>query len=85
MKTIEVIEDIFSRQLQSLCTCAHRTNCMFCRASVKAVIQCELFQLKEDDALSNYLPRGLCENCDHAATCALPGRRTGVWHCNEFQ
>jgi hypothetical protein len=29
-------------------------------------------------------PKGLCKSCDHAITCALPGRAEGVWRCNKF-
>lgn len=36
----------------------------------------------EDVGVAQY--KGLCLNCDHSDTCALPRFLSGVWHCEEY-
>ncbi len=80
-----IIEDLIARELKSICgTCVNRVDCVYRRASLKAVIQCELFELDHINHDDNFPTRGLCISCDHANDCALPGRAQGVWRCEEF-
>lgn len=80
------IEDLVLKEVKALCTtCYHRHECSFYKTTTKAIIQCELFQLDEDKPFEGSVKRGLCITCDNAVRCSLPGRRTGVWHCDEFE
>lgn len=85
MQTNTIIEDLVASELKPLCnTCVHRDECVYYRTSLKAVIQCELFELDQSDVSESYLTISLCTTCDHAKHCTLPGRKRGVWRCNEF-
>jgi hypothetical protein len=44
----------------------------------------ELFENEPDQSLPGD-PGGLCKTCDRADKCELPGRRTGTWHCKDFE
>jgi len=83
----EIIEDMVVREFRSLCsTCLHIDSCVYSRRrSDKVIIQCEMFEVDDDNLSGDNTPTGLCKNCDLAANCRLPGRKTGTWHCNEFQ
>ena|SRR6187455_2128244 len=82
-----IIEEIVVKEFRGLClTCLHVATCSyFKRQSNKIVIQCELFEVDDEVALAQHSPAGLCKSCDLAADCRLPGRRMGIWHCNEFR
>ena len=83
--TIEIIEEIVARELKTLCcTCAHFEDCVYRKTTSKAVIQCELFEVADDESYGPTPPAGLCSTCDHADYCKLPGRKDGVWRCDEF-
>jgi hypothetical protein len=83
MAADQLIEEIITREVRGLCTtCIHAETCAYSLSSTKTIIQCELFQL--DQAVEVLSSGGLCKTCDQLSTCRLPGRRTGVWHCDEF-
>jgi hypothetical protein len=84
----QTIEEIITSELRNLCSsCSLADSCVYHHASTKAIIQCELFELDPDERIDHVrdLPAGLCANCDHASYCKLPGRKDGVWRCNEFR
>jgi hypothetical protein len=88
MQMKEIIEDIVTRELKGLCiSCAHTQTCPYRKSATKVIIQCEFFQLDlldlTEHATHNSL-HGLCATCDHANHCTLPGRKEGVWRCNDF-
>jgi hypothetical protein len=86
MVTKEYIEDIVSEGLKGLCTkCVHMVRCSYHRQAGKVVIQCELYEMDDETSTSSTPVKGLCKNCDHATRCSLPGRVSGVWHCNEYR
>jgi hypothetical protein len=86
MRTNEMIERMVMNELKGLClTCRHTKNCVYHKSTAKQVIQCELFDCDLDSHNNDHVLRGLCTNCDHALACTLPGKQTGVWHCNEFK
>jgi hypothetical protein len=86
MQTNEIIEDIITRELRGLCvSCAHADRCIYHKDSLKLVIQCEMFDLDQASRPTPQPLQGLCRTCDHAPYCKLPGRKNGVWRCNEFQ
>ena len=86
MQTRELIEDLVTRELKALCTtCAHVSTCVYYRATSKAIIQCEIFSIDQDNAGETESAQGLCTSCDLASHCKLPGRKIGVWRCNEFR
>lgn len=83
----ELIEHLIQHELKGLCTnCAFVSHCSYRKATDKIIIQCELYQLSP--ALDAPKPAstqlGLCVNCCNADTCKLPGRHTGIWHCEEY-
>jgi hypothetical protein len=79
----ELIEDIVLEGFKGLCeTCVHAYRCSYHKPGEKAVIQCEMFEMDmENDTPEN----GLCRSCENASTCRLPGKKAGVWHCDEFE
>jgi hypothetical protein len=82
----DFIEDIVTKELRSLCNnCLHYETCVYRITATKSVIQCELFQLDDEQEKEQRNVGGLCKTCDHAVNCSLPGRRMGTWHCNEFK
>jgi hypothetical protein len=83
----EILEELIVQGFRSLCsTCRHADSCTYFNRQVsKPVIQCELFEVDHEEPLVSETPGGLCRNCDVASHCTLPGRKTGIWHCNEFQ
>jgi hypothetical protein len=87
MQMNPAIEELIAAELRELCsTCMHAPSCVYHQTSTKAIIQCELFELDaEVKTASHHSPAGLCANCDHASYCKLPGRKVGVWRCNEFR
>lgn len=88
MQIDQTIEDRITFELRELCsTCVHAPSCVYHQTSSKAIIQCELFELAPDEKTTNLpeSPIGLCSNCDHSSYCKLPGRKEGVWRCNEFR
>jgi hypothetical protein len=85
MQINEIIEDLVTRELKELCiACVHASTCVYHKTATRAVIQCELFETDPQIPDTNSL-HGLCITCDHAAHCTLPGRKEGVWRCNEFR
>jgi hypothetical protein len=86
MQMKEAIEDIVTRELKELCTaCVHADRCSYHKTATKIIIQCELFQLDLVERTSTNSLRGLCTSCDRAFHCNLPGRKHGLWHCDEFR
>ena len=87
MRALEYIEEIVANGLKGLClSCVHRHSCVYRQRSTRNVIQCEMFELDTDGDIENTEePAGLCRTCDHARGCKLVGRKTGVWHCNEYE
>jgi hypothetical protein len=86
MQTWEVIEDIVLKEVKGLCgTCRHAESCVYHQTAVKKVIQCELFEFDLEQRPTLEAPAGLCKTCDNSHYCKLPGRKNGVWHCNQFQ
>jgi hypothetical protein len=80
-----IIEEIVARELQALCTtCIYAHACVYYKQANKAVIQCESYKV-DDEGPGVPEPKGLCKNCDNLSTCSLPGKNTGVWHCNEYK
>jgi hypothetical protein len=85
MQAREVIEGMIISELKGLCTsCAHSGTCVYFKSSERIILQCELFRVNDGDVHDPDAPQGLCTSCDHARQCTLSGRKTGVWHCNEF-
>jgi hypothetical protein len=85
MQVKELIEDVIISEVKGLCgTCAHADNCFYYKTALKAIIQCELFELDNTSRAGLSSPKGLCKTCDLATRCKLPGRVQGLWHCNEF-
>ncbi|HEX5168726.1 MAG TPA: hypothetical protein VFW11_06105 [Cyclobacteriaceae bacterium] len=88
MYTQDSIESLLLNELRGLCiNCAKAEHCSYRNGTDKIIIQCEMYQLGgEADAFASALPpRGLCTNCYRADSCQLPGRRTGIWHCEEYE
>lgn len=82
--TREIIEEMVSEGMKGLCpTCLHGQTCVYRSKAEKDIIQCELFE--EDLEIDSPALRGLCKTCDHASYCTLPGKKSGVWHCNEYR
>jgi hypothetical protein len=80
-----IIEEIVARELQPLCTtCIHMHTCMYYQQATRAVIQCESYEVDDEDHGSPEA-RGLCKNCDNLGKCTLPGKNTGTWHCNDYK
>ncbi len=85
VRSANQFEEMLIDELKGLCTtCRHVSHCPFFRRADKAIIDCEMFDADESAVADDSL-RGLCKTCDNAAHCSLPGRRIGVWHCNEFK
>jgi hypothetical protein len=81
----ELLEEIIEKEFRGLCiSCAHDDACNYRNATNKHIIQCEMYELDNEANGENEPPRGLCVSCDNAAICKLPGRKSGVWHCNEY-
>lgn len=86
MHTNETIEEIIVRELRGLCaSCAHAEGCLYFNTSLKIVIQCDMFDDVQNAEPHAHEVQGLCRTCDHSPSCKLPGRKHGVWRCNEFQ
>jgi hypothetical protein len=83
----DLIEEMVVKEFMGLCsTCAHVHSCAYSeRRSDKVIIQCEMFEVDHDNLSGEKTPSGLCRTCDLTTVCRLPGRKTGTWHCNEFQ
>lgn len=80
-----MIEDLVDKELKGLCNnCIHASDCIYYKTSTKTIIQCELYHIDEDGRQEIQVLMGLCKNCDQAHNCTLPGKRHGVWHCNEY-
>jgi hypothetical protein len=78
------VEEMIITGFKGLCeTCVNAETCVYSRLAAKAVIQCELFEENHEEIRTEN-PCGLCRNCENAPTCKLPGRKHGVWHCEEF-
>ena len=83
-----IIEDLIQNELRGLCTnCALAEHCAYRKATKKVIVQCELYQLNDgsDDSKSFAIHAGLCINCDKVKSCELPGKNTGIWHCEEYE
>lgn len=79
------LEEIVVRELRSLCSnCLYRNTCSYRNTTKKVIIQCELHVLDLDTS-DDAQPKGLCKSCDTFNSCKLPGKNTGVWHCQEFK
>jgi len=78
-----VIKDALVNELKPLCAvCIHLDDCEYYKKSAKAIIQCELF---EEELLPDPDGKGLCGLCGYNRRCTLPGKKYGVWHCEEFK
>jgi hypothetical protein len=85
MRVLELIEDLVVREVKGLCvTCVHADGCIYHKTATKKIIQCELFELSLGQSIDSISRKGLCTTCDNASYCKLPGRKEGVWRCNEF-
>ncbi len=83
MPVNQLIEEMIIREMKGLCaSCLHAPSCVYFRMSKREIIQCEMFE--EDKDQLAFPAAGLCKTCDHAQSCKLPGRKQGVWHCDEF-
>ena len=86
MDTLAVMEEIIETEFKGLCTsCTHIHDCQYHRATLRLIIQCEMHETDDELQNSNGVLKGLCINCDRALQCKLPGRITGLWHCNEYE
>jgi hypothetical protein len=89
MPTQEKIKHLIELELKGLCTnCALSSDCIYRMATNKVIVQCELYQLGEEDTNASKLisiQRGLCMNCVKVDTCQLPGKNEGIWHCEEYE
>jgi len=86
MQTREVIEEMIVSELKGLCmTCSHAETCVYHKTARKEIIQCELYSPEADHPVDKVSLSGLCRSCDHAESCRLPGKITGVWHCNDYR
>jgi hypothetical protein len=89
MREPESIEVLLAKELRGLClNCANFDKCSYRKNSIKIIIQCNLYELVEDEQTSgkqetNTL-KGLCITCCHGDTCNLPDKQFGVWHCEEY-
>jgi len=87
-------------EVEGLCkNCVHRDNCMYLKNCSGPILHCELHETQTDEPVKR-IPRrheapgektasgpykGLCTNCENRETCCLPGKREGVWHCEEYR
>jgi hypothetical protein len=61
------------------------------RESIEEIIARELGSLypatlQGDDSYPNEgVPSGLCKICDRADKCLLKERKSGTWHCKDFE
>jgi hypothetical protein len=91
MKAKVQLQHIVQSELKGLCnSCAYATRCVYTRASVRTIIQCEFYDRSVDrEAFTTgkepVLVKGLCAICDKVLLCKLPAREQGVWHCNDFE
>jgi hypothetical protein len=88
MYSQELIEVLLEHELKGLCTnCSLASGCTYRKTSPKIIVQCELYQLIEDsESIENKLfQKGLCMNCSRVDSCKLPGKHTGIWHCEEYK
>lgn len=89
MYSQDLIEELIQHELKGLCTnCALESDCTYRKASHKIIIQCELYQFSDGSDMlqsnSNLMQKGLCVNCSSVNSCGLPGKHTGIWHCEEY-
>jgi hypothetical protein len=86
MYTEEMLEEIVESEFKGLCmSCSNVNDCHYRRASIKLIIQCELYEMEENKQQHlQPVPKGLCQTCDNVNVCKLPGKPLGVWHCNEY-
>lgn len=96
MKNITEVE--VTEELGLCLTCSHHATCTTRKSFKGKIFQCEEFDTSgPEQPLSASVPavpsegyqyselKGLCMNCDLAATCTLPKSSHGVWHCNEYK
>jgi hypothetical protein len=82
MQTQVLIERLVETEMTALCvSCLTRHDCALQRITSKIIIHCESYNPDFDENV----PKGLCKTCDNASVCQLPGRKEGIWHCNEFR
>lgn len=84
----ERIKHLIEQELKGLCsTCALSNDCLHRMATNKTIVQCGMYQLREDTNASKLIStqKGLCINCGKVDTCQLPGKNEGVWHCEEYE
>ncbi len=84
----EKIKHLIELELKGICTnCALSGDCTYRMATSKVIVQCELYQMEEEDASASKListQRGLCMNCVKVDRCQLPEKNEGIWHCEEY-
>lgn len=90
MRESETIEVLIAKELRGVCgNCTKSEICSYRKHAMKIIIQCELYEMNEvgqnPDALKPIELKGLCMNCGNAATCHLPEKQLGVWHCEEYR
>lgn len=83
------IENILVMQLTEKCSsCQHYEECTIRASSKKVVIQCELFEDRQEAFMEHdELPQttGLCVSCNKRHFCFLPKDAAGVWHCEGYE
>jgi hypothetical protein len=87
MHSQDLIERLIQNELKGLCiNCSLANHCPYRKATDKIIIQCELHQFSEEADAPQPVStqKGLCVNCCRANVCQLPGRKTGIWHCEEY-
>lgn len=86
MQSREVIEEMIVSELKGLCmSCAHAETCVYHKTARKEIIQCELYEPDGAEPSEVSTLAGLCRSCDNALICTLPGKKTGVWRCNDYR
>jgi hypothetical protein len=86
----QLLEVLLTKELRGLCmNCAKFQTCSYRQNAVKIIIQCELYELSEEEQTPHLQEsiklKGLCTNCCSADTCDLPDKQSGVWHCEEYR
>jgi len=78
MQTQEHIEQLLERELDGLCASRESADHGLYPRTAGTIIRRPTL----DDV--KYTSTGLCMNCAKANSCHLPGRKVGVWHCEEY-
>ena len=90
MREPETIEVLIAKELRGVCgSCTKFEICSYRKHAMKIIIQCELYEMNAGEQTPGTPDpirlKGLCTNCGNAATCHLPEKQFGVWHCEEYR